>query len=189
MRPGFLVLALCVTCWAEGSQGVEVVVPPSAAHPQDWLRLQIRDHPKPDDSGKPAGSFAEFLAPEVISKIAVDQYAGPSDDVRHYLSELPTAAAKYLGPSPVFCKPGPGTSTIAISWTSSSTVTFESGRSGRLAVAMVHPMGGGHFAVPTATPTPGCLGPDQVPYDGLYVRYVDPDGYSWYFAVRPGRGK
>jgi hypothetical protein len=71
---------------------VEVVVPPSAAHPQDWLRPQIRANPKPDYRGKPANSLAEFVAPEVVSTIVVDQYAGPPDDVLRYLTTLPTAA-------------------------------------------------------------------------------------------------
>ena len=90
-------LALCVTCLAEPALEVEVVVPPAAAHPQDWLRLQIPNNPSPDYRGKSAGSLAEFVAPEVISKIAVDQYAGDPDDVRRYLAAMPTAAAQYFG--------------------------------------------------------------------------------------------
>jgi hypothetical protein len=73
MRTVLLGLALCITCLAEPMADVEVVVPASAAHPQDWLRPPIRDNPKPDYRGKSAGSLAEFVAPEVISKIVVDQ--------------------------------------------------------------------------------------------------------------------
>jgi hypothetical protein len=189
MRPVLLVLALFAICQAEPSPDVEVVVPPSAAHPQDWLRPQIRDNPKPDYQGKPADSLAEFVAPEVISKIVVDQFAGPSDDVRRYLTDLPTAVAQYFGSSLVLCKPRPGKSGAALAWTSTSIVTFGSGRSGRLAIATVHPGAVGHFAEPSPTGAPGCLGPDKVPYDSLYVRYVDPDGFSWYFAVPLQRKK
>jgi hypothetical protein len=168
---------------------VEVLVPPSAAHPQDWLRPQIRNNPKPDYRDKGARSLAEFVAPEVISKIVVDQYAGPADDVRRYLTGMPTAAAQYFGPSLLLCKPHPGTTGATLAWTSTSTVTFESGRSARLAVATVDPGAIGHFAVPSPTEAAGCLGPDKVPFDSLYVSYVDPDGYSWYFAVPLQRKK
>ena len=145
--------------------------------------LTIRHNPKPGYQAKSAGSLAEFVAPEVISKIVVDQYAGPPDDVRRYLTTLPTAAAQYFGPSLLLCKPRPGTSGAGLVWTSTSTVTFESGRSGRLAVATVHPVAVGHFAVPSSTEAPGCVGLDKVPFDSLYVTYVDPDGYTWAFAV------
>jgi hypothetical protein len=69
-------LALCLSCLGE-TPDLEVVVPPSAAHPQDWLRPQIRENPKPGYQGKSVGSLAEFITPEVISKIVGDQYAGP----------------------------------------------------------------------------------------------------------------
>ena len=168
MRTVLFGLAMYVTCLAEPTPNLEVVVPPSAAHPQDWLRPQIRDNPNPDYRGKSADSLAEFVAPEVISKIVVDQYAGPPDDVHRYLTALPTAAAQYFGPSLQLCA-GAG-----LAWTSTSTVTFESGRRGRLAVATV-------FVVkaPKAfglSRAPDCVGPDKVPFDSLYVRYVDPDG-------------
>ncbi len=67
MRTVLFGLALCLACLA-ATQDLEVVVPPSAAHPQDWLRPQIRDNPSPGYQGKSAGSLAEFVAPEVISK-------------------------------------------------------------------------------------------------------------------------
>jgi hypothetical protein len=189
MRAVLFGLALCVTCLAETKPDVEVVVPPSAAHPQDWLHPQIRNNPNPDYRGKQADSLAQFVAPEVISQIVVDQYAGPPDDVRRYLTALPTAAANYFGPSLVLCRPRPGTSGAALAWTSTSTVTFESGRSGRLAIATVYPGTGGHFALPGTNDAPGCLGTDKLPFDSLYVSYVDPDGYSWYFAVPLQRNK
>jgi hypothetical protein len=176
-------LALCLICLAKPMPYVEVVVPASAAHPQSWLHPQIRDNPDLNYRGKQAASLAEFVAPEVITKIVVDQYAGPADDVRRYLTGLPTASAKYFGPSLLLCSPGPGTSGAAPIWTSTSTVTFESGRSGRLAVATVNPWAKGHFALPSATGAPDCAGPDKVPFDSLYVSYVDPDGHSWYFAI------
>src|SRR5947207_322038 len=140
MRTVLFGLALCVT--AAGQPTQEVVVPLSAAHPQSWLTPQIRENPKPDYRGKPAGSLAEFVAPEVISKIVVDQYAGPPDDVRRYLTAMPTAAAQYFGPSLELCEAqfnpnGPKTNGAALIWTSTSTVTFESGRRGRIAVATV----------------------------------------------------
>jgi len=189
MRLIFLILALFAINPAEPMQDVEVVVPPSAAHPQDWLHPQIRDNPKPDYQGKSTGSLAEFVVPEMISRIVVDQFAGPSDDVRRYLVGLPTASAQYFGPSLVLCKPRPSQSGAALAWTSTSTVTFESGRSGRLAIATVYPRAVGHFAEPSPTEAPGCLGPDKVPFDSLYVRYVDPEGYSWYFTVPLKRKK
>ena len=183
MRPVLLILALAVACLPEPTRDLEVVVPPSAAHPQGWLRPQLRDHPKPGYQSKGAESLAEFIAPEVISKIVVDQYAGPAEEVRHNLTDLPSAAVKYFGPSLVFCKPGPGMSSPEPVWTSTSILTFKSGRIGRLAIASLHPGTDGHFAQPSPTEGAGCFGPDKVPYDSLYVRYVDPDGYSWYFAV------
>jgi len=82
MRTVLSGLALCLTFFAEPTPEIEVMVPSSAAHPQSWLSPQIRDNPKPEYRGKPAGSLAEFVAPEVLSKIVVDQYAGPPDDVR-----------------------------------------------------------------------------------------------------------
>ncbi len=36
---------------------------------------------------------------------------------------------------------------------------------------------------------PDCVGLDKVPVDSLYVRYVDPDGYTWSFAVPLQRKK
>lgn len=190
MRTVLFGLALCVSCLAEPTPDVEVVVQPSAAHPQDWLRPQIRDNPNRDYPGKSAASLAEFVAPEVISKIVVDQYAGPPDDVRRYLTAMPTAVAQYFGPSLKLCLASPkgslrgGTQLI---WTSTSTITFESGRSGRLAVATV---GVSNFgAGPFLSNTPDCVGRDRIPLDSLFVSYVDPDGYSWYFAVPLQRKK
>jgi hypothetical protein len=78
---------------------VELVVPSSAFHPQNWLRPEFREDPKPDYRGKSVGSLAEFISPEVISKIVVDQYAGADDDVRRYVTAIPTAAVQYFGPS------------------------------------------------------------------------------------------
>jgi len=189
MRTILLGLALCLICLAKPMPDVDVVVPASAAHPQNWLRPQIRDNPDPNYRGKQAGSLAEFVAPEVISKIVVEQYAGPADDVRRYLTALPTAVAQYFGPSLQLCKPGQGTSGAALAWTSTSTVTFVSGKSGKLAIATVYPWAHGHFAEPSLTEAPGCIGTDKVPFDSLYVSYVDPDGYSWYFAIPLQRKK
>ncbi len=137
MRTVLFGLALSFTCLAE-TPDVVVVVPPSAAHPQDWLHPQLRVNPNPDHRDKSASSLAEFVAPEVISKIVVDQYAGPPDDVRRYLTALPTAAAQYFGPSLELCAAGanpnaPSPTGAWLVWTSTSTVTFQSGRSGRLA--------------------------------------------------------
>jgi hypothetical protein len=131
MRAALIGLALFVVCLAQPKPEVEVVVPPSAAHPQDWLRPRIRDNPKPDYQGKPAASLAEFIAPEVISKIVVDQYAGPPDDVRRYLTAMPTAAAQYFGPSLELCQAGANPNGASpngagLVFTSTSTVTFES---------------------------------------------------------------
>ena len=71
----------------------------------------------------------------------------------------------------------------ALVWTSTSTVTFESGKSARLAVATV-------YVSKAPGPTvPGCFGFDKVPVDSLYVSYIDPDGYSWAFAVPLQRKK
>ena len=182
MRTLLFGLALCVTSLGQ----LAVVVPPSAAHPQDWLHPQIRQNPKPGSPGKSAGSLAEFIAPEVISKIVVDQYAGPPDDVRRYLTALPTAAAQYFGSSLELCRAGANpnqTNGAALVWTSKSTVTFESGKSARLAVATV-------YVSKAPGPTvPGCFGFDKVPVDSLYVSYIDPDGYSWAFAVPLQRKK
>jgi len=203
MRTLLVGLSLCLTFLAEPKPEVEVVVPPSAAHPQSWLSPLIRDNPKPDYRGKSTGSLAEFVAPEVVSKIVVDQYAGPPDDVRRYLTAMPTGAAQYFGPSLDLCKfPDPKSSQLygaALQWTSTSTVTFESGRRGSLAVAtVVVSRIKGPPLRPLAQPKvyglsdrPDCAGLDKVPVDSLYVSYVDPDGYSWSFAVplqRPGSG-
>jgi len=143
MRAVLFGLALCVTSLAVPTPDVEVVVPPSAAHPQDWLHPKIRDNPNPDYRGKSAGSLSEFVAPEVISKIVVDQYAGPPDDVRRYLTALPTAPAQHFGPSLAVCD--------GLAWTSTSTVTFESGRSGRLAVATVFAVGNSPIFITTVS--------------------------------------
>jgi hypothetical protein len=201
MRTVLFGLALRVTCLA-ATPDVEVVVPPSAAHPQDWLHLKIRDNPKPDDPGKPAGSLGEFLAPEAISKIVVDRYAGPPDDVRRYLTAMPSAAAQYFGRTLELCDASakanePSRTGASLIWTSTSTVTFDSGRSGRLAVASVGvakamgPIQATDF-VPKVfglSRAADCVGFDKVPIDSLYVSYVDPDGYSWAFAVPLQRKK
>jgi hypothetical protein len=86
--------------------------------------------------------LAELVASELISKIVVDQYAGPPDEARCYLTTLPTAAAQYFGPSLELCAAGanpngPLTNGAGLAWTSTSAVTFESGRTGTLAVATV----------------------------------------------------
>jgi hypothetical protein len=193
MRTVLFSLALCVTCLAEPTPDVEVVLPPSAAHPQDWLHPQMRENPNPDYRGKPTSSLAEFVAPEVISKIVVDQYAGPPDDVRRYLIAMPTAAAQYFGPSLDLCRARANSNGALLVWTSTSTVTFESGRSGTLAVATV----GVVKYLPGVVPgkvfglsgAPDCVGFDKVPVDSLYVSYVDPDGYRWSFAVLLQRKK
>jgi hypothetical protein len=131
----------------------------------------------------------------VISKIVVDQYAGPPDDVRRYLTAMPTAAAQFFGPSLSLCAPrGPQAPGVRLIWTSTSTVTFKSGRSGRLTVGTVNVSNAGRgpgvsrpeFGVSGA---PGCIGTDKVPFDSLYVSYVDPDGYSWAFTVPLQRTK
>jgi hypothetical protein len=200
MRTALLALTLCLSCLAEPAREVEVVVPPSAAHPQDWLHPQIRENPKPDYRGKAAGSLAEFVGPEVIFRIVVDQYAGPPDDVRRYLTAMPAAAAEYFGPSLELCEPRPnpnGAPALGarLDWTSTSTVTFESGRSGRLAVAtVVVSRYAGAFPVSKSkvfglSRASDCVGLDRVPVDSLYVSYVDPDGYSWSFAVPLQRKK
>lgn len=200
MRAVLFGLVLCVTCLAEPTQDIEIVVPPSAAHPQDWLHPQIRNNPKPDYRDKSVSSLAEFVAPEVISKIVVDQYAGPPDDVRRYLTAMPTAAAQYFGPSLDLCEArrnpnGPLEYGARLDWTSTSTVTFESGRSGRLAVATVV-VSNVAPPPPVSLPkvfglsrAPDCVGLDKVPVDSLYVSYVDPDGYRWSFAVPLQRKK
>ena len=67
------------------------------------------------------GSLAEFVAPEVISEIVVDQYAGPPDDVRRYLTAMPTVAAQYFGPSLELCKARYNTNWVLgarLDWTS-----------------------------------------------------------------------
>ena len=192
MRKALLGLALCVTCLAAPRAEVQIVVPSSAFHPQNWLRPQLRENPKPGYPGKFAGSLAEFVSPEVISKIVVDQYAGPDDDVRRYLTAMPTAATEYFGPSLELCQPRFSTKWVLgarLDWTSTSTVTFESGRSGRLSVAtVVVSRASGPQKVFGLSNTPDCVGLDKVPVDSLYVSYVDPDGHSWSFAV-PLQGK
>jgi len=194
MRTVFLGLAVCVTCLATPRE-VEVVVPPAAFHPQTWLRPQFRDNPNRDYRGKSAGSLEEFVSPEVISKIVVDQYAGPDDDVRRYLTAMPTAVVEYFGPFLELCqwhRNQPNRLPVygaRLEWTSTSTVTFDSGRSGILAVATVvvsnvpKPPG---FTLAKAfglSDAPNCLGLEKVPVDSLYVSYIDPDGYTWAFAV------
>jgi hypothetical protein len=196
MRTVLTGLALCLTILARPTPEIEVVVyRPSAAHPQSWLSPQIRDNPKPDYRGKPAGSLAEFVAPEVVSKIVVDQYAGDPADVSRYLTAMPTATTEYFGQSLELCKfPKPKGSELygaTLEWTSTSTVTFESGRSGRLAVAtVVVSRIKGQLPLALTQPKayglsdgPECAGLDKVPVDSLYVSYIDPDGYSWSFAV------
>jgi hypothetical protein len=180
MRTLLFGLALCVNCLGQ----LAVVVPPSAAHPQDWLHPQIRQNPKPGSPGKLASTLAEFVAPEVISKIVVDQYAGPPDDVRHYLTALPTAAAQYFGQSLELCTAG-----ARLVWTSTSTVTFDSGKSGRLAVATVNVSKVPSPKVFGLSPAPDCFGFDKVRVDSIYVSYIDPDGYTWAFAVPLQRKK
>lgn len=200
MRTVLFGLALCVTCFAGPTPDLEIVVPPSAAHPQDWLHLQFRYNPNSDYQRTSAGSLAEFVAPEVISKIVVDQYAGPPDDVRRYLTTLPTAAAQYFGPSLELCEAGADPNGAAANgaglvWTSTSTVTFKSGRSGRLAVATVYVSraAGLHSSfmpkVFGLSRAPGCVGFDKVPVNSLYVSYVDPDGHTWSFAVLAHRNQ
>jgi hypothetical protein len=195
MRTVFLGLAVCVTCLAAPMPEVEVVVPAAAFHPQDWLRPQFRDNPNRDYRGKSARSLEEFVSPEVISKIVVDQYAGSDDDVRRYLAAMPTAALEYFGPSLELCQwrrnqpNGLPVYGARLEWTSTSTVTFESGRSGRLAVATVvvssvpKPPGFTPAKAFGLSGAPNCLGLEKVPVDSLYVSYVDPDGYTWAFAV------
>jgi hypothetical protein len=188
MRKALLGLTLCVTCLAAPRAEVQVVVPSSAFHPQNWLRPQLRENPKPGYRGKSAGSLAGFVSPEVISKIVVDQYAGSDDAVRRYLTAMPTAAAEYFGTSLELCKfrrnPAPNRPPIygaRLEWTSTSVVTFESGRIGRLAVATV--VVSNTPQPPGLSDAPNCLGLDKVPVDSLYVSYIDPDGYSWSFAI------
>lgn len=198
MRTVLFGLALWFTCPAAPTPDPQVVMPPSAAHPQSWLdppnRLKppFPDNPKPGYPGTSAGSLSEFVAPEVISKIVVAQYAGSADDVRRYLTAIPTAAARYFGPSLELCAPPAGSRTgAALAWTSTSTLTFESGRSARLAVAAVYvarymvadPPGLAAIKVFGLSQGPGCVGFDKVPVDSLYASYVDPDGYSWFFAI------
>jgi hypothetical protein len=202
MRTVLFGLTLCVTSLAAPMLEVEVVIPPSAFHPQNWLRPQFLDNPNRDYRVKSAGSLAEFVKPEVISKIVVDQYAGPDEDVRRYLTAMPTSAAEYFGPSLELCQSRTTASNgfpvygARLDWTSISTVTFESGRSGRLAVATVvvsnvpkAPAGFNQPKVFGLSDAPNCVGLDKVSVDSLYVSYVDPDGYSWAFAVPLQRKK
>ena len=198
MRKALLGLALCVTCLAAQRAEVQIVVPSSAFHPQNWLRPELRENPKPDYRGNSASSLAEFVSPEVISRIVVDQYAGPDDDVRRYLTAMPTAAAEYFGPSLELCQwrrnPSPNGFPIygaRLEWTSTSTITFDSGRTGRLVVGTVvvsnapkpPERGFNRPRVFGLSDVPNCLGLDKVPVDSLYVNYIDPDGYSWSFAI------
>jgi hypothetical protein len=191
MRAVFLSLALCVTCLAQTTHDVDVIVPESAAHPQDWLHLQLRNKPKPNYRSKSVGTLGEFVAPEVISKIVVDQYAGPPDDVSRYLKAMPTAEGQYFGTSVELCEPTLRSGAIVtgarLDWTSTSTITFESGRRGTLAVATVivskAPRLGSRPKVFGLSDTPDCLGLDKVPVDSLYVSYTDPDDYSWAFVI------
>jgi hypothetical protein len=201
MRTVLFGLALCVTGLAAPMLEVEVVILPSAFHPRDWLRPQFRDNPNPDYPVKPGSSLAEFVKPEVISKIVVDQYAGPDEDVRRYLTAMPTAAAEYFGPFLELCQwrrnlNGSPVYGARLAWTSTSTITFETGRSGRLAVASVVvsnvPKPPDGFSLPKVfglSDAPNCLGLDKVPVDSLYVSYIDPDGYSWAFAIPLQRKK
>ncbi len=164
MRTVLFGLAWCAAGLAGSRKDMQVVVPPCAAHPQDWLRPHIQNNPNSIYQGKSAGSLAEFVVPDVISKIVVDQYAGPPDDVRRYLTALPTAAARYFGPSLELCKAGKGSPTgAALAWTSTSTITFESGRSGRLAVATV-------FVSRIPGPPPAFV-PDQAPPVSGWTKY------------------
>jgi hypothetical protein len=195
MRAILLGLALFVTSAAAQTSQVDVVVPPSAAHPQDWLSPEIHDNPKPDYRGKSEGRVAELVAPEVVSKIVVDQYAGSPEEVRSYLSALPATTAQYFGPSLKLCQypktKGPEAYGARLDWTSTSTITFESGRTAKLSVATVvvsrakDPPPGSLIQrkVNGLSDGPDCAGLDKVPVDSLYVSYVDPDGYSWSFAV------
>ena len=189
MRTVILGLALCVTCLAVQTPKVEVVVPPSAAHPQDWLSPQIKTNPNPNNPGKPVGSLGDFVAPEVISRIVVDEYAGPPDDVRQYLVAMPTAAAQNFGTSLKLCKARFNANSgwvlgARLDWTSTSTVTFASGRTGKIAVAtVVVSRANGPKEVFGLSDPPDCVGFDKVPVDSLYVSYIDPDGFSWAFAV------
>jgi hypothetical protein len=188
-------LALFVTGATAQTPRVDVVVPPSAAHPQDWLSPEIRDNPKPDYRGKSEGIMAELVAPEVISKIVVDQYAGSPEEVRSYLSALPATAVQYFGPSLKICQypktRGPEAYGARLDWTSTSTITFESGRMAKLSVATVvvsrikgpPPVTLIQRRVAGLSDGPDCAGLDKVPVDSLYVSYLDPDGYSWSFAV------
>jgi hypothetical protein len=111
---------------------------------------------------------------------------------------MPTAAAGYFGPSLELCQAranlnGPSTNGAGLVWTSTSTVTFESGRTGKLAVAtVIVSKAMGPSLVPKVfglSRGPDCVGFDKVPLDSLYVRYVDPDGYTWSFAVPLQRKK
>ena len=87
-------------------------------------------------------------------------------------------------------RPIPTRSTgAALVWTSTSTITFESGKSGRLAVATVNVSKVPGTNVFGLSPSPDCFGFDKVPVDSLYVRYIDPDGYTWAFAVPLQRKK
>jgi hypothetical protein len=141
---------------------------------------------------EPRSGEAEFVEPEVISRIVVDQYAGPTDDVRRYLSAMPGAAAQNFGLSLKLCAPPPrvyGTPPAVgarLDWTSTSTVTFESGRSGRLAVVSVIVSNAPLFRskVFGLSDAPGCIGFDKVPVDSLYVSYIDPE-----VTVGPSRSR
>ena len=205
MRTTLFGLTLCVAALAQTAPAgrpaarpdVDVEVPPSARNVKLQVNLPVDfpENPKPNtansnQSGEPVASFAEFVAPEVISKIVADQWAYAPNDVRRDLAALPTSEAISFGPNPELCAPGAnsGERTGArLSWFSTSQITFESGRTGRLAVAWVNvargrPQGPPPFYLGVGNSS-DCLGPDKVPYGSLFVRYMDPDGYTWSFAV------
>lgn len=202
MRRLIAVLALSLTCLAEPAAEMDVVVPPAAARTQ-WLRLQIKDNPRPGYAGTPVRSLGEFVAPAAIAKVVVDEYAGDPNDVRRYLAVMPAAAAQYFGPSLDLCEPrlhpegSPGLG-ARLDWTSTSTVTFDNGKTGTLAVAtvvvsrVVPGLGPGSAARPKTfglSSAPDCVDFEKVPVDSLYVSYTDPDGHSWAFAVPVHRGR
>lgn len=74
MRTVLFGLALCVTCLAEPTPDVEVVVPPSAAHPQDWPHPQIRENPNPDYRGKPATFKSGRSGTLAVATVGVGKY-------------------------------------------------------------------------------------------------------------------
>jgi hypothetical protein len=147
-----------------------------------------------DESGRADQAPVRAAAPTISASVGLapgveEKYAGPPDDVRRYLTALPAAAAQYFGPSLELCARNPIGAGLV--WTSTSTVTFESGRSGTLAVAtvIVAKYPGFVRKVFGLSRAPDCVGFDKVPVDSLYVSYVDPDGYRWSFAVPLQRKK